>query len=314
MNAQAARVKRYYEANTRWMLSRGSGRGEQVIHRPVWLPGVRRRRQAVRSVDGLIRDTLEEHSPRLRGNGQRALRVLDLGCGAGGTAVWLAERLPVEVTGLTLSPAQVERARELAREHGTAERCRFVEGDFLEAKGPASLQEGSPGARFDAAYAIEAFSHAAHPATFFERAAARLAEDGVLFLCDDFSAEPADPPERGLRRSVRRQRALEAFRQGWQLGPLPGEEDARVMARAQGLELVGRTDLTPYLRARSARAAVTRGLLGLLPFSGPWISSRRGGAALQVCLRRGWVRYLYLVFRKRQAEAAGDPGAEDPAT
>ena len=46
-------------------------------------------------------------------------RILDVGCGVGGTSRHLAKRFPdAEVVGITLSPKQVQRATELAAEQG----------------------------------------------------------------------------------------------------------------------------------------------------------------------------------------------------
>lgn len=65
-------------------------------------------------------------------------RAVDLGCGAGHHAVWLARR-GFDVTGLDVSPAAVARAEDLARSTGAA--CRFAVADILE-----------PEARFDARF------------------------------------------------------------------------------------------------------------------------------------------------------------------
>jgi SAM-dependent methyltransferase len=305
LNGQSASVRRYYEANTRWMLAWGSGRGEGVIHRPVWLPGVATRAEAARAVDALILSRLSAWTSAA-GSRRGPLRVLDLGCGSGATAVWLARRLAVEITGVTLSPRQVELARRLAQGQGVASRCRFLEGDFLRERFFAESSEteefpsacpSQPG--FDALYAIESFSHGSDTEAFFRQAARRLAPRGLLIVCDDFLA--GDVPASGEDRSkaARRRRWLDAFRQGWHLGPLSTEQELLETAGRRGLELEERRDLSPHLRDRSTRARLAYGLLRLLPGNGPWLSSQRGGAALQVCLHEGWVRYLYLVFRRR---------------
>ena len=54
-------------------------------------------------------------------------RALDIGCGTGKSAVWLAEH-GFDVTGIDLAPTAIRRARELARERGVE--ATFVEGVF----------------------------------------------------------------------------------------------------------------------------------------------------------------------------------------
>ncbi|MEE6177977.1 SAM-dependent methyltransferase [Mycobacterium sp. 050134] len=50
--------------------------------------------------------------------------ALDVACGQGLAAVWLARR-GLQVRGLDISPVAVRQARELARRAGVDERCRF---------------------------------------------------------------------------------------------------------------------------------------------------------------------------------------------
>ncbi len=51
-------------------------------------------------------------------------RALDLACGRGGAAVWLAQR-GLEVLGCDVSPVAVTQARRLAEFGGVADRCHF---------------------------------------------------------------------------------------------------------------------------------------------------------------------------------------------
>ncbi|MEU3861301.1 class I SAM-dependent methyltransferase [Streptomyces sp. NPDC028722] len=56
-------------------------------------------------------------------------RALDLGCGTGANAVFLAEN-GFDVVGVDFTEYALERARERAREAGVADHCRFVHGDL----------------------------------------------------------------------------------------------------------------------------------------------------------------------------------------
>ena len=76
-------------------------------------------------------------------------RAIDLGCGAGNYAVWLAG-LGFEVTGVDSSPAAIQIARGKAAEKGV--RCTFVTADLL---GGLHEVDGS----FDFAYDYELLHH-----------------------------------------------------------------------------------------------------------------------------------------------------------
>jgi cyclopropane fatty-acyl-phospholipid synthase-like methyltransferase len=45
-------------------------------------------------------------------------RILDVGCGLGGSAIFLSKILGARMTGITISPVQVAIGNALAREHG----------------------------------------------------------------------------------------------------------------------------------------------------------------------------------------------------
>ena len=62
-------------------------------------------------------------------------RALDLGCGEGGDALWLADR-GWTVTGLDISPTALARADEAAQRAGLRERTHWVAADLAD---PASL-------------------------------------------------------------------------------------------------------------------------------------------------------------------------------
>lgn len=62
-------------------------------------------------------------------------RALDVACGRGTAAVWLATR-GLDVLGLDVSPVAIDQARDLARRAGVADRCRFDVAD---------LDDGLPG-------------------------------------------------------------------------------------------------------------------------------------------------------------------------
>lgn len=57
--------------------------------------------------------------------------ILDVGCGIGGSSLYLAEKFHASVTGITLSPVQVNRAQERAKAADLEESTEFLVADAL---------------------------------------------------------------------------------------------------------------------------------------------------------------------------------------
>lgn len=79
-------------------------------------------------------------------------RILDAGCGVGGSAIWLAKTYEVEVVGITPLASQVARARRYAQEHGLADQVSFAQQDYTRTTFPR--------ASFDVVWAMERLCHA----------------------------------------------------------------------------------------------------------------------------------------------------------
>jgi cyclopropane-fatty-acyl-phospholipid synthase len=102
--------------------------------------------------------------------------VLDIGCGWGGMAIYLAQHFDLKVTGITLSSEQIALAKERAEEAGVSDRVTFELVDYRDL--PAR------GKRFDRIVSVGMFEHVGRPqfSTFFEACANLLADDGVMLL------------------------------------------------------------------------------------------------------------------------------------
>ena len=100
-------------------------------------------------------------------------RVLDIGCGWGGLALYLAREYGVEVLGITLSREQLEVARSRAEQSGLASRVRFELWDYREVRG-----------EFDRIVSVGMFEHVGPPhfRNFFDRCRQLLAPDGLMVL------------------------------------------------------------------------------------------------------------------------------------
>ena len=100
-------------------------------------------------------------------------RVLDIGCGWGGLALYLAEIAGAEVTGITLSQEQHRRAQQRAAERGQTENVAFRLADYRDIDG-----------RFDRIVSVGMFEHVGvgFYDVFFRKCRALLADDGVVLL------------------------------------------------------------------------------------------------------------------------------------
>jgi cyclopropane-fatty-acyl-phospholipid synthase len=100
-------------------------------------------------------------------------RVLDIGCGWGGMALYLNRVAGVDVTGITLSEEQLKVARRRAADAGVADKVRFELLDYRDAKGP-----------YDRIVSVGMFEHVGLPnyRRFFRAIRELLTEDGAALL------------------------------------------------------------------------------------------------------------------------------------
>jgi cyclopropane-fatty-acyl-phospholipid synthase len=99
--------------------------------------------------------------------------VLDIGCGWGGLALYLAETCGAHVTGITLSEEQHRRAQERAAERGRDEDAVFRLTDYRDVDG-----------RFDRIVSVGMFEHVGvgFYEAYFGKCAQILHDDGVMLL------------------------------------------------------------------------------------------------------------------------------------
>jgi cyclopropane-fatty-acyl-phospholipid synthase len=100
-------------------------------------------------------------------------RVLDIGCGWGGMALYLHKVAGVDVLGVTLSEHQLKIARERAAAAGVSDRVKFELMDYRH------LEE-----QFDRIVSVGMFEHvgARHYDEFFAKCRELLKPDGVMLL------------------------------------------------------------------------------------------------------------------------------------
>ena len=110
-------------------------------------------------------------------------RILDVGCGIGGSSRLLAEYYGFNVTAITISPAQVKRAYELTPEEY---KCNYKVMDALDLE----FQDGA----FDGVWSVEAGAHMNDKKKFADELLRTLRPGGYLAVADwnsrDLKAKP----------------------------------------------------------------------------------------------------------------------------
>ncbi|KAK4138770.1 S-adenosyl-L-methionine-dependent methyltransferase, partial [Trichocladium antarcticum] len=194
--------------------------------------------------------------------GPTSLRILDVGCGVGGTTRCLASTLGATVTGITISSKQVQLATRLSKAAAAAAaaspssspssspgnappddntdtdtdefiplgphggRVRFIE---LDAETMGAYFAAAGGA-FDMVWITEALSHFPNKALFFHNARQLLRRGGKLVLADWFRA--AVLAEGGFEADIK------PIEDGMLLPPLCTQDEYVRFATGAGLEVL----------------------------------------------------------------------------
>jgi|UniRef100_A0A7S4GI67 ubiquinone/menaquinone biosynthesis C-methylase UbiE len=104
-------------------------------------------------------------------------RVLEVGCGAGGTSVYVAKRYACKITGVDLNPHGVETANQLAAKDGVSDVADFV---VLDASKPLPFEPDA----FDAVFCNDTMCHIPSRKSVLEDWKRVLKPDGKMVFTD----------------------------------------------------------------------------------------------------------------------------------
>lgn len=226
---------------------------KEYLRYGLWEPGTRTIRQALQNTDLFVADRLRVSADD---------RILDAGCGVGGSAVFMAANYGAKVVGINLCESQLQIARRSANTRNLQPLVRFSRQDYH--------QTAFPDSSFTKAYAIESVYHSDDPRRFADEMFRLLAPGGLLAVVDRFLVtDRLSPPQAA---------AYQAFAGGQAVNRLPTVAEFRECLNSAGFEAVQVTDKMAEAREcirRSSRLVritypVTRALsyLGLVPADG----------------------------------------------
>jgi tocopherol O-methyltransferase len=148
------------------------------IHHGYWKNGTETKEEAQ---EQLIQELI------VRAEIKDGCRVLDVGCGMGGSAIFLSETLGAHVTGITISPVQVEIGNSLAQQCGADVRIVQMDAESL------AMED-----RFDVVWSVEAISHMSNRKGCLQ-SIAQVLEPGGRFVIADWFRSPAATTEEERR-------------------------------------------------------------------------------------------------------------------
>ncbi|QIR37770.1 methyltransferase domain-containing protein [Tolypothrix sp. PCC 7910] len=103
-----------------------------------------------------------------------AENILDVGCGIGGSSLYLAEKFDAKATGITLSPVQANRATERAQKLNLSDRSQFLVADAQA----MPFADNS----FDLVWSLESGEHMPNKIKFMQECYRVLKPGGKLIM------------------------------------------------------------------------------------------------------------------------------------
>jgi tocopherol O-methyltransferase len=225
-------------------------------------------------------------------------RVLDAGCGYGGSSLWLAEQIGCKVVGISVVPSQVQQAREIAHQRGLSHLVGFEAMDFCATTFPDSS--------FDVAWFLESAVHAQQKDAVITEAGRLLRPGGRLVIAEYMLREHLTQEE---------YQQFSAWLSGWAMPGLLEVDAYRHLLKHAGFRVEICQDITEYVRPSIEHLGklrlptlpwarvitwVGKGLSRLRLYSKDRLDNVEAGICMSKLLRQGMWRYVLLCAIKEQ--------------
>jgi tocopherol O-methyltransferase len=281
-------IQRFYDAS--------SGLWEQVwgehMHHGYYGPtGAERKERRQAQID-LIEELLSwgqcNQGQGKQGQLNQTSQILDVGCGIGGSTLYLAEKFGASATGITLSPVQANRATERAEAAGLADRTQFQVAD--------ALAMPFPDASFDLVWSLESGEHMPDKQQFLQECH-RVLKPGGTFLMATWCHRPTPPT---LTESE--QQHLEKIYRVYCLPHVISLPDYAQLAQTLGFEAIQTADwseaVAPFWDVVIDSALTPAALIGLVQSGWTTIQAALSLGLMSRGYRQGLVKFGVLAGRK----------------
>jgi SAM-dependent methyltransferase len=144
------------------------------IHHGFYEKGIRNHIQSVLNMNDYVGRLLEIDS-----KDKQTKKILDAGCGIGGTVIYLAKKYPnINFIGITEVSEHIEMAKILAKENNVIFNTDFILKDFINTDFPSN--------QFDAVYLVESSCYAINKHILIREMYRILKPGGILVIIDVF--------------------------------------------------------------------------------------------------------------------------------
>lgn len=176
-----SQIQQFYDAS--------SGLWEQVwgehMHHGYYGPTGKEKKERRQAQIDLIEEMLNWAEVRNLGTTPEPCpQILDVGCGIGGSSLYLAHKYNAQATGITLSPVQAKRATQRAQEAGLGTEVQFQVADALDMPFPDHS--------FDLVWSMESGEHMPDKEKFLQECY-RVLKPGGTFLMATWCHRPITP-------------------------------------------------------------------------------------------------------------------------
>ncbi|MDQ3141482.1 MAG: class I SAM-dependent methyltransferase [Bacteroidota bacterium] len=167
---------------------------------------------------------------------QDDLKILDAGCGVGGTSIYAAKNYKCDLFGITLSEKQVATAKEKATQNELLGNVHFSVQNYCK----TNFENES----FDAIYAIESVCHAEEKEAFVKESFRLLKNGGRLVIADFFKSRNELPAQH--------EKLLKNWAHSWAVPSFISFNKFIEFAEEAGLSILEDNNISPLIH-KSAR-------------------------------------------------------------
>ena len=218
-------------------------------------------------------------------------RVVDVGCGIGGSSRHIAKKYNCAAKGITLSPYQANRANELAKEQGLSDKTSFQVADALD----MPFEDNS----FDLVWSLESGEHMPDKEKFVNELV-RVVEPSGRIIIVTWVHRDLEEGEDSL--SAKELKLLAKINRAYYLPPWCSTSDYVSLLQQAGAINVKTDDwsyiIAPFWKAVIKSSLNLKSVLGLLK-SG--FSTQRGAYAMLLMLRgfeKGTIKFGLITATK----------------